>query len=63
MRTDGTWRTSTYTGNGGNTCVEVRPRPEGVDIRDTKDRPGGTLSVSPEAWAAFIGGIKAGNFQ
>jgi hypothetical protein len=63
MKLDGPWQVSSYTGSNGGTCVETRRWGGAVDVRDTKDRQGGTLSVPPEAWAAFVGGIKAGNFQ
>ncbi|MFI6760386.1 DUF397 domain-containing protein [Micromonospora sp. NPDC050417] len=50
------WRKSTRsTPNGGN-CVEVADNLTGrVFVRDTKDRDGGTLTFSPDAWRAFVG--------
>lgn len=47
------WRTSSYTTGQGN-CVEVALAPARVLVRDTKDRPGGALSVSPNMWGAFL---------
>ncbi|SFB14205.1 protein of unknown function [Amycolatopsis marina] len=47
------WRTSSYSAGQGN-CVEIALAPAGVLVRDTKDRPGGTLSVPPAAWDAFL---------
>jgi len=55
----GKWRKSSYTSN--DNCVEFRaPADSGdaVDVRDTKDRAGGQLAVTPAAWSAFIGGLK-----
>lgn len=50
------WRTSTRSGNGGDTCVEVADNlPGRVLVRDTKDRAGGTLTFGPDAWRAFVG--------
>ncbi|MGQ0778644.1 MAG: DUF397 domain-containing protein [Pseudonocardiales bacterium] len=47
------WRTSSYTyGNGA--CVEVAPTPDGVLVRDTKDRTGPALTVPTPAWHAFL---------
>lgn len=55
------WRKSTRSGgNAGGNCVEVGYGRElkAVGVRDTKDRDGGTLVVSPEAFAAFVTSIK-----
>jgi hypothetical protein len=68
--TDVTWRTSSYSGGQGNcievgwrtsshpagegNCVEIANAPENIQVRDTKDRPGGTLTVSLTQWNAFI---------
>jgi hypothetical protein len=54
-----TWRTSSYTGNGGGNCVEVADAANVVIVRDTKDRDGGTLALSADAWRAFMGEIKS----
>jgi hypothetical protein len=34
-----------------------------VGIRDSKDRGGPVLTVVPEAWTEFIGGVKAREFD
>jgi hypothetical protein len=54
-----TWRTSSYTGNGGGNCVEVADAANVVMVRDTKDRDAGTLALSADAWRAFMGEIKS----
>jgi hypothetical protein len=46
------WRKPSYSGNGGQNCVEVAVD-GAVLVRDTTDRDGATLSVSPEAWGKF----------
>ncbi|MGY5007340.1 DUF397 domain-containing protein [Streptomyces sp. 900105755] len=49
------WFKSSYsTGNGGE-CVEVVEAPGAVHIRDSKSRSGPVLTVTPEAWAGFVG--------
>lgn len=50
------WRTSSYTGTNGN-CVEVAAG-RGVFVRDTKDRDGGMLSFTTEAWAESAASLK-----
>jgi hypothetical protein len=57
MQTLSPWRKSSYSGNGGQDCVEVAG--EGaVLIRDTKDRDGVTLAFTADAWQAFTGLLK-----
>ncbi|MEV4825690.1 DUF397 domain-containing protein [Micromonospora sp. NPDC049274] len=49
------WRKSTRSGGNGGSCVEVADNmPHVVLVRDTKDRDGGTLHVTPAAWRAFV---------
>lgn len=49
------WFKSSYsTGNGGE-CVEVAEAPGAVHIRDSKVRSGPVLTVTPQAWAGFVG--------
>jgi hypothetical protein len=47
------WRTSTR--SASTECVEVADNlPGRVLVRDSKDRDGGTLTVTPTAWRAFV---------
>jgi uncharacterized protein DUF397 len=52
------WRKSTYSSNGGATCVEVGDALHAVLVRDTKDRTGPVLQFSPAAWRRFGGQLK-----
>jgi Domain of unknown function (DUF397) len=52
------WRTSSYTGNGGGNCVEVVDAAGVVLVRDTKDRDGGSLAFPARAWQTFTGSLK-----
>jgi len=53
------WRKSSYSGNGGATCVEVaRNLPGIVAVRDSKDRAGPALTFTPAAWTAFTAAVK-----
>ena len=51
------WRKSTYSNANGGDCVEVASA-DVITVRDTVDRGGPQLSVSPSAWAAFVGGLR-----
>jgi hypothetical protein len=51
------WRKSSYSGNGGATCVEVG-NADRVLVRDTQDRTGPVLRLSPAAWRRFAEQVK-----
>ncbi|GGZ74056.1 DUF397 domain-containing protein [Streptomyces echinoruber] len=48
------WRKSSYSSGSQGDCVEVAPLPHTVHIRDSKDRQGPRLALSPTAWADFV---------
>jgi hypothetical protein len=54
---DPKWRKASYSGGANGSCVEVGEG-NGVLVRDTTDRDGGTLTFTPSAWRAFTSGIK-----
>jgi len=54
MTSDNTrWRKSSYSGGQGGNCVEVRDGRNVIAVRDTTDRQGPILTVSPSAWQTF----------
>lgn len=55
------WRTSTASTNNGS-CVEVADLPDGVLARDTKDRTRPAVQWTAASWAAFVEGVKLGDF-
>jgi hypothetical protein len=57
------FRTSSFCDAGG--CVEVGTAPDGAWIvRDAKDADRATsLRFTTEEWAAFVRGVKAGEFD
>jgi hypothetical protein len=51
------WVKSSYSNGAGGECVETAFVPSGVFVRDSK-RPRHTrLTVSAEAWAAFVADV------
>ncbi|GAB3560468.1 hypothetical protein J2S53_003368 [Actinopolyspora lacussalsi] len=60
--TNATWRKSSRSHQKTN-CVEIALSSQAVGIRDTKDRQGGTLTVSPAAWAGFLNHLKTGDYD
>ena len=57
--TGATWRKSSYSGSNGGECIEVGSDHGRVLVRDTKDRDGPMLQVSPAAWQRFADRIKS----
>ncbi|MEU4177806.1 DUF397 domain-containing protein [Streptomyces sp. NPDC026589] len=60
------WVKSSYSNNGGS-CVEWAPRTASttgtVPVRDSKNPSGPALGVPATAFAAFVAGVKAGDFD
>ncbi|WP_426498618.1 DUF397 domain-containing protein [Streptomyces sp. D54] len=60
------WVKSSYSDNGGS-CVEWAPTTAAttgtVPVRDSKDPGGPALGVPAAAFAAFVAGVKAGDFD
>lgn len=55
------WRKSTH--SNANGCVEIAFLHSHVAIRDSKDRQGPVLIFSPREWAAFVEGVREGEFD
>jgi hypothetical protein len=53
------WRRSSYSGSSGGECVEVADLGPGVAVRDSKNPGVGILTVSPEAYTAFVTHVSA----
>ena len=52
------WRKSSYSGTNGGDCVEAAVLRGSILIRDTTDRGGVVLSISPEAWCHLTALVK-----
>lgn len=60
---DATWRKSTRSNNNGS-CVEARRHELVVQVRDTKQQPGGpVLTFTAQSWTAFLAGTRDGEFD
>jgi len=56
------WRTSSF--SSGGDCVAVAQLPDGtIGIHDSKNPEAGMLRLAPEQMAAWIAGIKAGEYD
>jgi hypothetical protein len=56
------WRKSSFSGNGGNNCLEVATVSDRIAIRESTD-PERSISIRPETLRAFLRGVKAGEFD
>ena len=52
------WRKSSYSGTNGGDCVEAADLDGRILVRDTTDRGGVVLSISPDAWHRFTGSLR-----
>jgi hypothetical protein len=58
------WRKSRRSGAGNGNCVEIAFAADGnVGLRDSKNQAGPVLEFDPSAWAAFLGGVRDGDFD
>ncbi|MEU5718711.1 DUF397 domain-containing protein [Streptomyces sp. NPDC020403] len=49
------WFKSSYSSGDGGECVEFAAAAAHVHIRDSKQSGGPVLTVTPDAWAGFVG--------
>ncbi|MCZ4125491.1 DUF397 domain-containing protein [Streptomyces sp. H39-S7] len=52
------WQKSSFSGGGGENCVELAAAPATVLLRESDD-PGVVLRTTPARFAAFLHAIKA----
>ncbi|MFE6718950.1 DUF397 domain-containing protein [Streptomyces albidoflavus] len=57
-----TWQKSSFSGGNGEDCVEVALHAGAILMRES-DEPGEVIATSPAKLAAFIAGVKAGEFD
>ncbi|MFD5063639.1 MULTISPECIES: DUF397 domain-containing protein [unclassified Streptomyces] len=55
------WRKSSYSNNGGGSCVEVLDNyPSGIPVRDSKTPHGPALVFPAGSWSEFVAAVKEG---
>ena len=52
------WRKSSYSGNGGEACVETASDSGTILVRDTANRAAATLAFPVGAWAKFTASLR-----
>jgi hypothetical protein len=52
------WRKSSYSDGNGGDCVETASASGMIQVRDTTDRDGPTLSIPGAAWQRFTDALK-----
>jgi len=55
------WHKAQASGEGG--CVEIKQAAGTVHVRDSKHRDGPILHYTQTEWAAFLAGVKSGEFD
>lgn len=58
-----TWFKSSYSGPNSDNCVEIAHVDGLTAVRDSKDRSQPALVFTPGEWAAFVAGVKDGEFD
>ncbi|MFB7560505.1 DUF397 domain-containing protein [Streptomyces brevispora] len=53
MSTELAWFKSSYSGSGGDNCIEVALHTDAVHVRDSKDTARPPFTVSTTAWSHF----------
>ncbi|WP_330331946.1 DUF397 domain-containing protein [Streptomyces sp. NBC_00536] len=62
MNSELNWQKSSFSGGGGEQCLYVA-KSQGEILLCESDDPASIISTSPEKLAAFIAGVKAGEFD
>lgn len=63
MFEDCDFRKSSFSNSSGSHCLLVAEKAGIVAVRDSKDPSKTTLVFNRDEWAAFVNGVKAGEFD
>ncbi|MFJ4320990.1 DUF397 domain-containing protein [Streptomyces lavendulae] len=56
------WQKASFSGGNGENCVEVGRQNDSIVLRESGD-PAWVITTTPAKLAAFIKGVKAGEFD
>jgi hypothetical protein len=56
------WQKSSFSGGGGENCVEIAEHARGIALRES-DAPYEIVSTTRANLAVFVAGVKAGEFD
>ncbi|MCT9090573.1 DUF397 domain-containing protein [Streptomyces sp. ASQP_92] len=56
------WQKSSFSGGGGENCVEAAPHEGNIVLRES-DIPGVVVTTTPTKFLAFVLGVKAGEYD
>ena len=56
------WIKASASASGGE-CVEMRRHSDVIEVRDSKDRGGPVLRFTPAEFAAWLDGVRKGEFD
>ncbi|MEU5424043.1 DUF397 domain-containing protein [Streptomyces olivoreticuli] len=56
------WQRSSFCGGGGNNCMEMRASGDSIQVRES-EAPKGVVTLTRDQLAAFVAGVKAGEFD
>ncbi|MFF8566203.1 DUF397 domain-containing protein [Streptomyces albidoflavus] len=56
------WQKSSFSGGNGENCVEVAHHEGAILLRES-DQPDQVIATTPAKLAAFLAGVKAGEFD
>ncbi|MFC4586580.1 DUF397 domain-containing protein [Sphaerisporangium corydalis] len=62
MTDDQGWITSSRTGSGQQ-CVQMKPTPAGIALRDSKNPSGTRLLAAPDVWRLFLAHAQRGFYD
>nr|WP_237551488.1 DUF397 domain-containing protein [Streptomyces sp. SID8367] len=60
MLENAAWRKSSYSGDSGGQCIECAHLGAHIALRDSKNPAGGTFTVPPKAFSAFVAAASRG---
>jgi hypothetical protein len=57
------WKKSSFSGGSDDNCLEARLVEGGAEVRNSKNPDGPAITYTTGEWAAFVAGVKDGQFD